>query len=58
MEDGEEDIIPDFCLFSSLLITHLMRRMEIAGEPCLAEPLSSALLLPGTVRVLCGVLWG
>lgn len=52
LEYHEDDVTTNFCLFSSLLILHLIRKMEIVAKPCLAELLSSDLFLPCTTQAL------
>ena len=60
LEYREDDVTPNFCLFSSLLILHLTWKMKIAAKPCLAELLSSEAFLACTTRalLLAGVFCG
>lgn len=52
LEYREDDVTPSFCLFSSLLILHLIWKMKIAAKPCLAELLSSEVFLACTTWAL------
>lgn len=52
LEYREDDVTPSFCLFSSLLILHLVWKMKIAAKPCLAELLSSEVFLACATRAL------
>lgn len=60
LEYHEDDVTPNFCLFSSLLILHLVWKMKIAAKPCLAELLCSEVVLACTARALlhAGVFYG